>query len=211
MRLSKAARATQRKWSPEEIEQAKQESRWCDACQRGFRNANGMRGHVAHAHSAKEPEPEAVLPVSPASPSDYVTFRCMKAPQLRIVFKPARQKLVETGVGGQNQFAPGIEVQFQAGMYRTKNPKIIAFLEGDLAECERLGVLDDYGEPRCYHDPRYPIISSRQMLDRRKLTEIGSSLAIKPKAEVERMRNVDGRAGTSYPILAEGEVPPPRY
>lgn len=205
MPSSKAARGTPRKYTTEEIQASLARNSWCEPCQRDLGNKGGLGSHTRLAHGpgsksdqvAHAPEPRPGLPVEQADAPALVTFYCRKAPQMRIIFDPARKR--NNNATGETELTEGIDIQFDGGVYRTDDEQIIAFLEGDEEAARRLGMVSRNRKVRVYKDPRYPIVSSRQLDDAAKMRQVHAASAEKPIDRPSR-----GNEFVPSPIIGEG-------
>lgn len=123
--------------------------------------------------TALEKLTEAVPPIVPAiknseapavEENPEVIFYCANLPFQTVIIQPTEWKLVQAGPAGEKWMPiEGVMVEFDNGILRSRDPLVIAYLEGDRAKTKALGVTGKNGEGRIYDDPKHPILSDRQM------------------------------------------------
>lgn len=137
--------------------------------------AKNLKMHVSKKHPSTllgsgpievAPKPakvETKTTKSVESPSQEVIFYSSKHPFMTVVVKPTEWRLVSGPAGEKFTPVEGLIVEFDNGTYKTSDPVIIAYLEGDLAKAKEYGLVDKNGKPRVYNDTRSPILSDRQL------------------------------------------------
>ena len=134
----------------------------CSTCARTFKNQGGLNLHGRSHQKTLLPKIDRDLTSTVAdfdTPAlalqsaligkktlDEVVFYSVKRPSMLVIVRPSQWKEVETGPNSTKLIqTEGLEAQFEAGQFKTDNPEIIAYLETK------------------YQDPRFPILSQRQM------------------------------------------------
>lgn len=110
----------------------------------------------------KAEQPLEIKTLEPKPPVDVI-FYCPRHPFITVIVVPDEWRMVTTPNGEKLMPVPGLKAEFDSGAFTTTNPLIIAYLEGDVEEAKKLGLVDTGGRPRVYKDARSPIISNRQM------------------------------------------------
>jgi hypothetical protein len=123
----------------------------CELCGKENKNKAGMKSHMRVCGAVPNPPaaPRVLeeLPAPPSLPKEVV-YRSPRIRALRIIVTPTFNRVIETPTGNYVTKVAGKTVEFKEGLYRTKDPEIISFLDG-------------YTKSKAAH--RYPIISSLEI------------------------------------------------
>src|SRR5262245_40706318 len=157
---------------PIEYEQAFAEWRYCKLCRRAFKSVAIKRQHDGFKHvapagadtPAPTPEPAAK---SSALPPGSVLFLSPRAHSMRMILPnhASTWQTIDSPTGKMVIQTQGVEIQFERGQFITDDPRIIAYLEGDIETCRKLHVTDR-GRPVVYKDDRFPILSQRNLREK---------------------------------------------
>lgn len=146
-------------------EQAVAEGRYCRPCRKAFKNPNALASHDRQKHKigdSPKPIDTSAATAQAVKPGERL-FRSPRAPMLRLVIPGHAAQKAENKVTGGLITKRGRSIQFDAGVFRTKDARAIAYLTGDLDACRKFGVVDEDDEPVGYSDGRYPVFEQGQM------------------------------------------------